>query len=100
MKGLLSPNGRAHRVSLMRPQDFFELLRKRPFVPFRIHATDGTTYDVRHPDQALVLSSRVILPLPTSSGLVAERSEHLALVHVVRQEKLAPDSAPSAASIE
>ena len=27
----------------MRPQDLFDLLRKRPFVPFRIYATDGRT---------------------------------------------------------
>ena len=68
----------------MRPQDFFDLLRRRPFVPFRIFATDGRTFDVRHPDQALVLKTRVILPLPGGSDDVAERSEHLALVHVVR----------------
>jgi hypothetical protein len=71
----------------MGPQDLFDLLRKRPFEPFRIYATDGQTYDVRHPDQALVLRSRVILPLPTE-GDVPERSEHLALVHVVRLEEL------------
>ena len=34
----------------MRPDDFLQLLRTRPFAPFRIHATDGQTYDVRHPD--------------------------------------------------
>ena len=84
----------------MHPQDLFELLRKRPFVPFRIYATDGRTYDVRHPDQALVLRTRVILPLPVSSGDVAERSEHLALIHVARLEELSPDSTPSVASAE
>jgi hypothetical protein len=84
----------------MHPQDLFELLRKRPFLPFRIYATDGRTYDVRHPDQALVLRTRVILPLPASSGEVAERSEHLALVHVVRLEELSSDSSPSTAAVE
>jgi hypothetical protein len=82
----------------MRPQDFFELLRKRPFAPFRIYATDGRTYDVRHPDQALVLKTRVILPLPPSSGDVSERSEHLALVHVVRLEEFSSDASPSTTS--
>ena len=38
----------------MSHQDLSDRLRKRPFVPFRIYATDGRTYDVRHPDQALV----------------------------------------------
>ena len=70
----------------MSPQDMLELLRKRPFLPFRIFATDGRTYDVRHPDQALVLRTRVILPLPADGVDVPDRSEHLALVHVVRLE--------------
>jgi hypothetical protein len=76
----------------MRPEDLLELLRTRPFKPFRIFATDGRTYDVRHPDQALVLRSRVILPLPSGAG-VAEGSEHLALVHIVRAEELPQEPA-------
>jgi hypothetical protein len=71
----------------MRPEDLLELLRTRPFQPFRLFATDGRTYDVRHPDQALVLRSRVILPLPSDSG-IPEGSEHLALLHIIRAEVL------------
>jgi hypothetical protein len=73
--------------AVMSPNDLLEVLRTRPFVPFRIDATDGRTYEVRHPDQALVLRTRVILPLPSGNG-VPERSEHLALVHVERLEEL------------
>jgi hypothetical protein len=39
---------------------------------------------------------RVILPMPTASEEVADRSEHLALAHVVRLEELAAASSPSA----
>jgi len=31
-------------------EEILALLRTRPFVPFRIHLLDGTTYDVRHPE--------------------------------------------------
>lgn len=79
----------------MRATDVLEVLRARPFVPFRIYATDGKTHDVYHPDQALVLLTRVILPVP-SEGEIAERSEHLALSHVVRIEELRADTARSA----
>ena len=82
----------------MSPQDLSDLLRKRPFVPFRIYATDGRTYDVRHPDQALVLRTRVILPLPRTPDENAERSEHLALIHVVRLEELSSESSAQTAS--
>lgn len=68
-------------------QDLLDLLRRRPFMPFRICASDGRTYDVRHPDQALVLLTRVILPIPTA-GSVPERWEHLSLSHIIRAEEL------------
>jgi hypothetical protein len=84
----------------MSHQDLLDLLRKRPFVPFRIYATDGRTYDVRHPDQALVLRTRVILPLSPSPDEVAERSEHLALHHIIRAEERSLDSSPHTASAE
>jgi hypothetical protein len=71
----------------MSSEDLLDLLRAKPFVPFRLYASDGRTHDVRHPDQALVLRTRVILPL-SSGNDVPERSEHLALVHVVRAEEL------------
>lgn len=84
----------------MRPEDLLELLRTRPFQPFRLFATDGRTYDVRHPDQALVLRSRVILPLPSGStipeGAIPEGSEHLALLHVIRAEVMAQSPAQRA----
>lgn len=78
----------------MSAQGLLELLRARPFVPFRLYATDGRTYDVRHPDQALVLRTRVILPIPTA-GDPPDRSEHLALLHVVRAEELKGEPASS-----
>jgi len=84
----------------MSGQDLLELLRKRPFSPFRIYATDGKTYDVRHPDQALVLKTRVILPLAGVPGDLPERSEHLALIHVVRMEELSPGTTPASAPSE
>jgi len=39
----------------MTAQDLLEVLRARPFTPFRIHGTDGRVREVRHPDEALVL---------------------------------------------
>jgi len=80
----------------MRPQDLQEFTRRRPFVPYRIYATDGRTYDIRHPDQVIVLQSRVVIGTGGGNG-VPEHVEHLALLHVVRLEELASE-APSAAS--
>jgi hypothetical protein len=70
-------------------QELLDVLRVEPFVPFRIHMTGGKTHDVRHPDQALVLRSAVVLPIISADG-VPERQETLSLVHIVRVEQLAP----------
>jgi hypothetical protein len=75
----------------MRPEDLLEFLRRRPFEPFRIFATDGRTFDVNHPDQAIVLRSRVVLASGGDS-VVPDHLEHLALVHVVRIEELGSGS--------
>lgn len=71
----------------MHAADLFSLLRTQPFTPFRLYATDGRTYDVRHPDQALVLQTRVVLPMPADAE-VPNGLEHLALSHIIRAEEL------------
>jgi hypothetical protein len=83
----------------MSPRDLSDLLRKRPFVPFRISSTEGRTHDLRHPDQALVSRTRGLLLLPSGSGEVAERSEHLAGIHVIRAAVRSPDSSSPTASV-
>src|SRR5262249_43541964 len=66
------PRGRA-----MRAEELTALLRVRPFVPLRIHMTDGQTHDIRHPDQVLVLRQRVDIGLqPDHNTGVLERVEH------------------------
>lgn len=73
----------------MRAEEVGELLRTRPFVPLRFHMTDGRTYDVRHPDNVIVLRQRVDIGVPfDGSPVVMERVEHLSLLHVVRIEQL------------
>jgi hypothetical protein len=73
----------------MRPEELRELLTTRPFVPLRIHMTDGKSFDIRHPDNVLVLRSRVDIGVPTdaASGIL-DRVEHRSLLHVVRVEEL------------
>ena len=37
------------------PEELAVLFHRRPFVPIRIHITDGMTYDIRHPENVMVL---------------------------------------------
>ncbi|MGF1580302.1 MAG: hypothetical protein ACFCD0_13145 [Gemmataceae bacterium] len=73
----------------MRPEEMSELLRVRPFIPLRLHMTDGQTYDLRHPKQVLVLRERVDIGVGADpiTG-VLDRVEHCSLLPIVRIEQL------------
>src|SRR5262245_41200629 len=67
--------------SAMRPNELIALLRKRPFVPFRIHLSNGLTYDIRHPDGVTVLRGAVDIGVssdPATGG--AERVDRCSLL--------------------
>ncbi len=73
----------------MRAEEFAQLLRRAPFVPFRIHLTDGKTYDIRHPEFVLVLRSRIDIGIPGNEALgIMDRVEYCSLVHIVQIEDL------------
>lgn len=45
----------------MAPQDILAEVRKSPFEPFKLILADGARYDIRHPDQCMVMQKSVIL---------------------------------------
>ena len=66
-----------------------DLLRRRPFVPLRLHLTDGTTYDIRHPEMALITRSTVDIGIEGDTGSgIAESVVYCSLVHIVRAENI------------
>jgi hypothetical protein len=71
----------------MCPDDLVEQVRRQPFVPFRLHVTGGKTYEVRHPEQIIVLRSRAVVAVGGANG-IGEGFEHVALIHVTRIEEL------------
>jgi hypothetical protein len=81
----------------MSPVDLLQALRKRPFEPFRIQVSDGTVYDIRHPELVMVGLGAVIIGIPASGQAqpVYERAETVSLGHVV---KLLPLSGTATAS--
>jgi hypothetical protein len=74
----------------MRPDDVLQLLRARPFQPFRISLCDGKQYEVRHPDMAIVSRSTVLVGIPGPRGPdgPVERVVTSALVYITRMELL------------
>ena len=74
----------------MPPDDVLELLRAAPFEPFRIHLSDGTAFEIQHPDMAIVQRSKVTVAVPGPEGPdgPAERTVKCALIHITRTELL------------
>jgi hypothetical protein len=71
----------------MPPQDLLNELRRRPFVPFRLHVDDGTIYEVRHPELMIVgLASAIVgFPVPGDPRFY-ERYDLVDLRHIARLE--------------
>jgi hypothetical protein len=73
----------------MSPEAFRAELRRQPFVPLRVHLTDGTTYDVRHPEMVLLKKREVYIGQETAPGSgIAGECDLVSMLHVVRVEQI------------
>lgn len=72
----------------MRPEDILQLMRARPFQPFRVSISDGSEFEVRHPELAMVGRATVVIGIPGPEGPEGplERFVNCALVHITRTE--------------
>jgi hypothetical protein len=70
----------------MSRDDLLQFLRQKPFVPFRIQVSDGTEFDVRHPELVLVdrTKAMIFFPAPDQPPPAFERFEVVALLHITR----------------
>ncbi len=64
------------------------LQRTQPFTGLRIHVSDGTTYDVTHPEMMLVTAAVVHLALPPLENGLPTESVYIDPIHVTRIEPL------------
>lgn len=74
----------------MNPEELKRALQTKPFVPFRVHTSDGKSLDVPHPEFAL-LSRRLLfvgeaVDDPTQD--IPDRVNSVSMLHVVRLEPL------------
>jgi hypothetical protein len=71
----------------MAPADILSLLRARPFIPFRIVTSDGTVYEVRHPDLVVVGIASCFIGYPDRANAnVYERFDIVSMRPIVRLE--------------
>ena len=74
----------------MPPEALIQALRQRPFVPFRLHVSDGSLYEIRHPDLVWVAPGYVVIGLPpvVPHPVTIERHEVVAISHITRLEPI------------
>jgi hypothetical protein len=68
-----------------------ELLARRPFEPFRVVLSSGTTYEVRHPEFAWLLKGGLYVgvPMPQNGEVDAPREAiYCAMLHIAAVEPL------------
>jgi hypothetical protein len=69
----------------MRPDEIKEHLRTQPFRPIRIYVTDGSSYEVHHPELVFVTRMDVVEGLnPTDE--IPDRSVYIDPIHITRIE--------------
>ena len=66
----------------MTVQTFRELLTQRPFKPFRLVMSSGQTYDIRHPEMALLTRSDLLVGIDEAEDGVPAEFKICSLLHV------------------
>jgi hypothetical protein len=76
----------------MRPDDFRQLLRRQPFCPFRVFVSDGTTYDITHPENASVVHMSLRIGLRPGGIMDPPRVRFafVSILHITRVEVFYP----------
>jgi hypothetical protein len=72
----------------MNAEQILARLRKQPFEPFQIFMSDGSHYEVRHPELAMVRRREVVIALPQIPDKPAERFAYCDPLHITRIEPI------------
>jgi hypothetical protein len=74
----------------MNPETLLDYIRRRPFQPFRLHLTDGTTYEVRHPELVIVTRREAHVGVQQNGAHLplADRVHIVSLLHITHLEPL------------
>jgi hypothetical protein len=72
----------------MRTADLLRLLNRRPFKQFSFYLTDGSHYEIRHPEQAVATRSSLLFGLRPSDQPEApvERMLTISFLHIIKLE--------------
>lgn len=70
----------------MTVQTFRKMLTQRPFQPFRLVMSSGKTYDVRHPEMAMLTRTDILVGIDIAEDGVPAEFDICSLLHVTAIE--------------
>lgn len=79
----------------MRIESLQKLLRQQPFKPFRIYMSDGSSYDIKHPEVAFLTRQGLEVGLDEKDG-IPDHSVRCDILHITRAEDLVRRARPAA----
>ena len=77
----------------MNPDELLAAQRRQPFVPFRLHVSDGSSYEIRRPEMLWFTRRTAYIGIP-AAGPIPDRAVIVALIHVTRLEDLPAPAGP------
>ena len=74
----------------MSPEDILIFVNRRPFEPFRLFVTDGSVYEIRHPEMVMMGKRSLAVGLAQTNAQppLYDRLAIVALLHVTRVEPI------------
>jgi hypothetical protein len=74
----------------MNPQEIKQKLHASPFVPFRIHTSDGKQLDIKHPEMAMLTQMALLVARPVKDPTqdIPHHYDSVSPLHIVRLEPL------------
>ena len=70
----------------MHPSDLLTHARRQPFVPLRLYMSDGSSYDVRHPELIVISRREVAIAVDAAEGDLPEHMIYCDPLHITRVE--------------
>jgi hypothetical protein len=69
-------------------QEVRDALRREPFEPFRFRLSNGSTYEIHHPEFAALTRHSVIAVVPSRDESEVDEVTQCDLVHVLAMERI------------
>jgi hypothetical protein len=77
----------------MTVQTFREMLARRPFQPVKLTLSSGASFEIRHPEVALLTRTSILIGTGVAEDGVPAEFKIISLLHVASMEPLAGQAA-------